>query len=576
MKKITSLLLFVLLLTGCYKDQGNYEYTLDSMNEILSVTFSPSVVMTAQGNTIEVQQALEADDCTRRVEAIVEQSLADNLDNLEFYWCRTYTDEKGKAVKDTLRTKGYMEFDLPVGKEMSYSIFLQIYDRSTDLSHYSSFKLNTRPVFKNSLFVLHGKEGERKVGNIEVIGNETKIYADVKTVTKDDNHYENATGLGYTTYQNIPENLVGIGVKSTLLVYADNGGTRAYNPHGMEVKFTSDQIFKPESDNFSYRRTVQTGDPSNFTQYKVVLSDNGEVYTGNAVHALYKPGQACVDNPDHQTDYEVTAATITHNRFLMWDAKHGRFLYATKEDKGFALDEASSIKSSYMSTSPLLDAHVLFDGLQKSPADMTAVIGYINYRDRDNYDQQNAYFIFKDESTGSYYRYELRMLDVGDGSKANGRRGVDGEEEVVSAFSILSEKKLTGLTPTDDATITYNSWFTTTNLFFAEGNTVCHYNVSNGDKKVVYEAPEGYDVTQIKFRTEENNPFSDDLGRYLNIVMYNEAEGNGAIAEIKFTTAADVDEDYAPLFYDKDNEGKPWGEIKDIQFVNDYMYKQIE
>ena len=30
------------------------------------------------------------------------------------------------------------------------------------------------------------------------------------------------------------------------------------------------------------------------------------------------------------------------------------------------------------------------------------------------------------------------------------------------------------------------------------------YNVSNGDKFVVYEAPEGYDVTKIKFRTEES------------------------------------------------------------------------
>ena len=55
MKRITSYLLFVLLLTGCYKDKGNYEYTLDSMNEILSVTFSPEVVVTADGNVIEVQ-----------------------------------------------------------------------------------------------------------------------------------------------------------------------------------------------------------------------------------------------------------------------------------------------------------------------------------------------------------------------------------------------------------------------------------------------------------------------------------------------------------------------------------------
>lgn len=572
MKKISSLILFALLLAGCYEDKGNYDYSLDTMNEIKSVTFSPSIVQAVEGNVIEVQQALEESSRTRRVDAIVEQTIAKGLENLDFYWCRSYTNEEGKNVKDTILSKGFLEFDLPVGKAMSYDVFLQIYDRTTDLSHYSSFKINTRPVFKNSLFVMHGQEGDRKIGNIEVIGNETKIYTDVKSVTRDNNHYENATGFGYTTYMDIPEDYANIGVTSALTLYCSNGETRAYDPHGMRVKFTAPQLFKPESENFSYRRTVQTGDPSNYTMYKVVLSDNGEVFVGNYVPALYKPGFGCENNPDlpHQGDYEITAATITHNRFLMWDAKNDRFLYAAKQDPGFAMDEASSIRPSYMSMSPLLDANVRFDALQRSPEGMTAVMGYINYRD--SYDQQNAYFIFKDEATGNYYRYELLMQNIGDGSKVAPARSADGgESEKLSAYTVLSEKRLNGLTPTDMSTITYNSWFTTTNLFFAEGNVVYRYNVSNGDKFVVYEAPQGYDVTKIKFRTEESSTFSDDLGLYMNIVLSNGT--NGAIAEIKFNTAADVDNDYAPLFYDRDNEGNLWGEIKDIQFVNDYIYK---
>ena len=564
----------MLLFAGCYEDKGNYDYSLDKMNEITSVTFSPSVVMSAQGDVIEVQQALDEDDRIRRIDAIVEQTLAKDVENLEFYWCRTYVDENGKGVRDTILSKGFLEFELPVGKAMSYNIFLQIYDPATDLSHYSSFMITTRPVFKNSLFVMHGAQGERKIGNIEVIGNETNIYTDVKSVTRDNNHYENATGFGYTTYINIPDNFSNIGETSALTVYGDNGETRAYNPHGMQVKFTSSQIFKPESDGFSYRKTVQTGDPSNYTQYKVVLSENGEAFVGNYVHALYKPGYGCVDNPDlpNETDYEITAATITHNRFLMWDAKNSRFLYSAKQDPGFAIDETNSIRPSYISMSPLLDAHVKFQGLQKSPVGMTAVMGYINYRD--SYDQQNPYFIFKDESTGDYYRYELLMQDIGDGSKVKLSRAAGEEETVLSAYTVLSEKRLDGLTPDDISTITYNSWFTTTNLFFAQGNKVYRYNVSNGDKFVVYEAPEGYDVTKIKFRTEESSDFSADLGLYLNIVLFNGT--NGAIAEIKFNTAADVDEDYAPLFYDRDNEGKLWGEIKDIQFVYDYVYKMME
>lgn len=572
MKKISSLILFALVLAGCYEDKGNYDYSLGTMNEIKSVTFSPSIVQAVEGNVIEVQQALEESSRTRRVDAIVEQSLAKDLENLDFYWCRSYINEEGKNVKDTILSRGFLEFDLPVGKAMSYDVFLQIYDRTTDLSHYSSFKINTRPVFKNSLFVMHGQEGDRKIGNIEVIGNETKIYTDVKSVTRDNNHYENATGFGYTTYMDIPEDFANIGVTSALTLYSSNGETRAYDPHGMRVKFTAPQIFKPESENFSYKRTVQTGDPSNYTMCKVVLSENGEVYVGNYVHALYKPGFGCENNPDlpHESDYEITAATITHNRFLMWDAKNDRFLYAAKQDPGFAMDEAGSIRPSYISMSPLLDANVRFDALQHSPEGMTAVMGYINYRD--SYDQQNAYFIFKDEATGNYYRYELLMQNIGDGSKVAPARSGDGSEsEKLSAYTVLSEKRLTGLTPTDMSTITYNSWFTTTNLFFVEGNAVYRYNVSNGDKFVVYEAPEGYDITKIKFRTEESSAFSADLGLHLNIVLFNGT--NGAIAEIKFNTAADVDSSYGPKLYDRDNEGNMWGEIKDIQFVNDYIYK---
>ena len=77
----------------------------------------------------------------------------------------------------------------------------------------------------------------------------------------------------------------------------------------------------------------------------------------------------------------------------------------------------------------------------------------------------------------------------------------------------------------------------------------------------------------LKFRTEDSSAFSDDLGLYLNIVLFNGA--NGAIAEVKFNTAADLDEDSPVLFYDHDNQNNRFGEIKDIQFVHDYVYKMI-
>ena len=115
MKKILSFLLFVPLLSACYQDLGNYDYKLDTMNEITSVTFTPSVTKSAGGDIIEVQQALDENDRHRRVDVVVEQTLADNIEALDFYWCRTYVDERGYIQNDTITTKGYLEFDIPVG-----------------------------------------------------------------------------------------------------------------------------------------------------------------------------------------------------------------------------------------------------------------------------------------------------------------------------------------------------------------------------------------------------------------------------------------------------------------------------
>ena len=72
MKKISSFLLFALFLSGCYQDLGNYDYKLDSMNEITSATFSPSVA----NDIIEVQQALDEYDRLRRVDVVVDQTIS--------------------------------------------------------------------------------------------------------------------------------------------------------------------------------------------------------------------------------------------------------------------------------------------------------------------------------------------------------------------------------------------------------------------------------------------------------------------------------------------------------------------
>ena len=559
MKKIIYSLIFAAALSSCYEDKGNYDYKFDSMNEITSVTFSPSIIETAEGKVIEIQQALDEEDTHRRIDVMLEQTLMENFNELEFNWFRTYTDVSGKYIKDTIHSKGFLEFELPVGKEMEYDIFLQIYDKITTLSHYSQFKIMTRPIFKNSLFVLHGNEGELKLGNIEVIGDETKIRTDITTVTpeeNDGNWYNNAIGFAYTTYWDLSYGRSGSA--NSIIVFDNLGGAKAYNPFGMTIKYSTEQVLRPENENFTFKKTVQVGSSTDaIGLYRIVLSEEGDIFVGNMVYPLYKPGQGYQGVLDNQSDYQITAATISDERFIFWDAKNNRFLYAEKVGGKFPNQEDQAESQFQTLDTPLLDAKVDFSGFI-SPEGMTAILGYINYRE--SYDTQSAYFIFKD-SKNVFYRYKLSA-----DKKNSGSTNTDNN----AAIAIMEVETLKPFMPNCDLnTITYNSWFTTNFLFYSDGKTIYRYSVSSGDNVPVYTAPEGYDITMMKFLTDDAASHTRDLGRILSIALYNETKQAGAVAEIMFNTAADIEKDFEPLFYDKDENNLPWGKIRDMQFANE-------
>ena len=543
MKKILGILLFAGLLGSCYEDKGNYDYTLDSMNEITSVEFTPAIIMTLTGKVIEVRQALSEEDATCRIEAKLEQTLEKNLDNLDFRWYRTY-EKNGVTIKDTIFTKGFLELTLPIGEHMEQDILLQIYDNTTTLSHYSSFKFRTRPIFQNSLFVLHGEENDRKLGNIEIIGKDTMIYTDIKTVTKDNNPYRYADGFDYAAYEN----------KLSFTIFSKNDVTRVYEPFGMKLKFTSKEMFKPNVPDFTFKSITRIGDPG-ATAYSVALTEDGKFYTGNYLPALYKPGYSyeVEGNAEHETDYYITAATLTEDCYFLWDDKGKRLLFCATEN--IAHTEEESRNASLMSNSIVADTEVDLTGIPVE--ERSAVLGYINHQQGWDNEYKDFYFIMKD-GAGNYYRQEFKT----------------GTKTSTEECTMVGEKLLANLNAIDPSTIRYNSCFSTNYLFYANGNTVFRYNISNGDNVEVYRVPEGYDITMLKFRTNYYSPANQvgDLNRIMSIGLYNEAEGCGAIAEIRLTTAADFDDDFTPLFYDKDDKGEKWGRIKDIQFAHKYDY----
>ena len=561
-----------LLLTSCYEDKGNYDYRFDSMNQvdISNVSYQPEAYEGVSGKVIEVQLPL-TEDKVQRVEAKLSQTLSDNYDNLDFTWYTAYTATKRdpmtgrevtETVRDTLRTNGYVDLNFPANTDRNYSVIMEVKDRTTDLDYYAKLNVKTRLLFKNSLFFLHQKGGETFLGNVEKIGtmleSRSNAYKTAKpTIT--DNPFADAVKLGYTSCP-YPE-------VNGLMVFRSNGRGNTYNV--FKALDTYDVPLVPAvSSSFVASRVITVGNIATGNIFKCLLSRDGQFYMGKWAPYYTVPGEDAEESLQ-SGDYRVTAATVTESYYVLWDAKNNRFIYQSNSDWfPFQLNEYA--QNPPHSVYPVMDAKVDFSSLGTlSPVGKTAVYGFIASHN-EFFSDAKPQFIFKD-ADNNFYLYELTPVDAGGKS----RGGDAGASE--SAFTITG-KKLPDFHPGSNlASITYNPWFSTNYIFYAKDDNVIRHNLSNGDEQVVYTAPAGYTVSVIKFRTEDAESNSTmgsnlgDLGLYLSIGM--NKESNGAVAEIKLTPAADVDESFS-LFCDKDSEGNAFGRILDLQFAHVYTYSK--
>lgn len=571
MKNIIYVAMSALLLTSCYEDKGNYDYRFDSMNQvdISNVSYQPEAYEGVSGKVIEVQLPL-TEDKVQRVEAKLSQTLSDNYDNLDFTWYTAYTATKRdpmtgrevtETVRDTLRTNGYVDLNFPANTDRNYSVIMEVKDRTTDLDYYAKLNVKTRLLFKNSLFFLHQKGGETFLGNVEKIGtmleSRSNAYKTAKpTIT--DNPFADAIKLGYMSCYS-PE-------VNGLMVFRSNGRGNTYNV--FKALDTYDVPLVPAvSSSFVASRVITVGNIAG-NIFKCLLSRDGQFYVGKWAPYYTVPGEDAEESLQ-SGDYRVTAATVTESYYVLWDAKNNRFIYQSNSDWfPFQLNEYA--QNPPHSVYPVMDAKVDFSSLGTlSPVGKTAVYGFIASHN-EFFPDAKPQFIFKD-ADNNFYLYELTPVDAGGKS----RGGDAGASE--SAFTITG-KKLPDFHPGSNlASITYNPWFSTNYIFYAKDDNVIRHNLSNGDEQVVYTAPAGYTVSVIKFRTEDaesNSTMSSnlgDLGLYLSIGM--NKESNGAVAEIKLTPAADVDESFS-LFCDKDSEGNAFGRILDLQFAHVYTYSK--
>ncbi len=564
MKKILYPLAFLLLLASCYQDKGNYDYTFDTMNAIDSVKFMPEAEEQLNGLTIEFTQPLTAADTLQRVLVTCKQSLMNNLDNLDFTWIRNYTRD-GKGRKDTITTKGYMDVVLPLGKPITYNVLLRIHDKTTDLSRYAQFNVATRPIFKNSLFVLHGTPGNMLLGNVEKVGAAVNVRTNAYALVHPElgNPFANAMRLMYQATVTFSPNFQVI--ESDNLVAFQNGDEALiFKPFGLDRKLDNFKHYVlpfSEQGLLTVDQIGMVGDPSNQSDYYYIIGKDGRFVTARARLSFKFPAQ----EEGSEKNYKVTAGVITSENFIFWDGKNNRFLHVNRDDGYGIWGEPQAYYAQL--NNPLKDAHVDFSKLPKalSPVGKTGVYGYIQYRE--NYEQEHPFFIFKDAS-GQYYLYELTPVNTDKGNNGDSGGGIADTD--APAYTIKGQV-LEGFSPSDVSSIRYNTWFPTNYVFYIDGANVIRYNISNGDKVIIYTAPAGYEVACMKFREENTMLYSADLGRYLSIGL-NKGD-KGAVTELKLTVGGDVDETFRSAVYSRDKDGHEFGKIADIQFVHEYSYQ---
>ncbi len=583
MKKILYTLFLGLMLTGCYNDEGDYDYIFGTMNEIEldSISFSPQSYESLSGTIIEIQQPM-VDTLIQRVQVSLKQTIAQNYDNLDFLWTRDFIgkDDLGNAVqiKDTITTPGYVDLEFLPNEARTYALRLVITDRTTSLKYYKSLTVKTRPIYKNSLFVLHGNNvGERKLGNIEIIGDIPNITIDAyKNVNPNagTNPFAEARMLDFTAGLNSS----GERYFRTLGVFYEDGKGKVWEPYGLTQKYAAQAsyVFVTKWGAVMPKRIIGLGNPVQMQDSRLLIERNGTYYVAGSYFNFIPYNNKISSTVGHQTDFSITMGTIMANYYVLWDSKNERFLYQLKVHNmnGYSGESKGRTAANATVMNPLLDACVDFSNLPEgySPKGKDAVYAYISSMGND-YNSAYPFFIFADDEM--YYLYELKPL-FGDKDSQKSKRKVNAPRFIMRssdtdpAFTITA-RQLPSLQPGENASsICYSFFYSTNYIFFIDktGKAVYRYNTMNDELYTVYEAPAQYTITKIKFRSSFASDFQKDLGRYLSIALDNGK--NGAVTEVRLDNTGDVDTSFPVMLYEGTSEEK-FGTIIDMQFVHDYL-----
>ena len=491
--------------TGCYEDKGNYSY--GEINE-MTLGFSPAT--TTSNPDLYVFPQPPQDTLFFELTPVVEQTRETDTDNLECCWqlFREKVDEEEKF--DTVYSKSYV-FKFAPGVPTVYDVLFSVRDKGNGVERYRRLKLKTSVPFIRSWLILHGKEGDRKIGALEYDTTGMIMSRQVEDIcfeVKGERLYQDAFAM----------------------CFVSDGLPRALNDDDRLYLLTPEQCYWLHPFTCEERAATAVMMPRGWTgRFKsCIATDARELVdlvdeAGNYFHcgafgffykAAYKNGIAGA-----HVDLAYTSARAYTT---LWDGVNRRFMYYQKQVDLYESRENIRQAEDHFDKKMLMSVFPDKAMLEMdSPEEELVWLG----RAVASNAETGGSAIFRNTLTGEYslfhVAYEQNMEDA---------------SEFVSTWI----QKLKNIDFRPDSKIAVTESFTD-QIFYSSESEVYLYNTINGYTSFLYSVGKGNKITKLDFRMINKGTIEQDFSalKILGVGVETTA-GEGEFHELFLDESGDV------------------------------------
>ncbi|MEG1738081.1 MAG: PKD-like family lipoprotein [Odoribacter sp.] len=499
--------LMLFIMTGCYKDKGNYDY--HKIND-LSVSFLPD---NAVDGIYTIKQPVD-DTLYFSLTPVIVQSLGLDEKNLVYCW-----NNLSAKVKDSVFTKEFT-FKFPPKKSTRYHYLFHVKDVTTDIEYFRDVKLKTMVPYTNSWLVLHGNADDRKIGAIERSANgDIEFTEDIYKEMRGIRRFKNATSLIYAPDGGgfnpvTPERLMLIGADSLFYLFPFDCQVKA--------KYETMMPVTPQKE----RPRLSYGVVSDISTLMGLVDQQGKYYHGGAYGFFYNT-KMNEGLENYQVDKVFIASGNPRNATL-WDAVHHKFMYYPGTNQ-YRMYESTRQDESELSAVLTAFPEDVFE-----PEELTHKKVLWVGRGMKEMANNGASVVLKDMENGNYFIYS-----IGYGEEENGGKSSSEKE---SSFVKIVRDTLENVNFNENSLFAVSEAFND-QIFYTLGNNVYLYNTVNGEEVFLYTVGQGVQITKFAFRITNVlttlGPDGNGGQRILGIAVKTNG-GKGELHEIFLNVAGDV------------------------------------